>query len=428
MNKKYLQKSIEYIDPLSFFNTIPKQNHISFLYSSSNIDYANQISIIGLFPYQIIKTNSLKSLFSQFSQSKSDCIFENAYIGHIAYEVKNELEKLPTTKQNQIRSQLCTFVKYELYLIFNSKERKLDAYFLNDSNLDILNHLKTKEIGEIEVDEIQSNFTKETYLDSVNNVRDYIIKGDIFEANLTAKFSGKFKYNYDGREIFSQLVTESPSQYSAYIKQDDLEIISSSPERFIHADYNKVSSKPIKGTRKRDPKYDEMLISELLNSEKDRAENLMIVDLVRNDLGRVAKIGTIQVPDIFKIERYQTVLQMVSTISCELREDKTYNDLINATFPPGSMTGAPKIRAMEIISELEKFDRGIYSGAIGIINPDRYLDLSVVIRTIIKNKEKFEFQAGGAIVYDSVAEDEYTEMLDKLAAIEKILKIDLKNL
>lgn len=205
-------------------------------------------------------------------------------------------------------------------------------------------------------------------------------------------------------------------------------MISSSPERFLSLRDKSLESKPIKGTRPRRADFfeDEANYLDLLHSEKDRAENVMIVDLVRNDMGRVSETGTVKVPHLCIIEKYSTVFQMVSTIQSKLETGKDSTDAIRACFPPGSMTGAPKIRAMEIIEELEEFKRGIYSGALGYIGYDGDVDLSVVIRTLILHKDEGYFQTGGAIVWDSEPDKEYQECLDKAQGIINALE-QLKN-
>ena len=203
-----------------------------------------------------------------------------------------------------------------------------------------------------------------------------------------------------------------------------MQVISNSPERFIKVENRKIQTRPIKGTRPRgdNPEQDEFFKTELSNSEKDKAELLMIVDLERNDLGRVSEIGSVKVPELFKIEAYANVYHLVATIESEIDKDKDIYEVIKATFPGGSITGAPKIRAMEVIEELEPTRRNVYTGSIGYIGFDGLADLNIAIRTIVKKDDRITFQVGGGITWDSNPEDEYMETLHKAKSIMKTLR------
>jgi anthranilate/para-aminobenzoate synthase component I len=223
----------------------------------------------------------------------------------------------------------------------------------------------------------------------------------------------------------------SPAPYSAILKLDDKFIISSSPERFVHVSSDgKVDTRPIKGSAPRfeDAAKDTESKRQLQISEKDRAENLMIVDLSRNDISRHCEKGSVKVEGLFEVTSYATVHHMASTVKGRKKQESTTLDLIKGCFPPGSMTGAPKIKAMQLCSELENVKRGVYSGAIGWFGGDGSADLSVVIRTIIIDCDKFEFQVGGAIVADSIAEKEFEESILKAKAMAKALNIDIGKL
>ena len=268
---------------------------------------------------------------------------------------------------------------------------------------------------------LESNFTKEDYCLMVKRAKEYIRNGDIYQVNLSQRFSTKIsKKPYD---IYEKLRKANPAPFSAYLNFDDIKVISSSPERFIKVCDGMIETRPIKGTRPRgtNPEEDKRLKEELLNSEKDRAELTMIVDLERNDLGKVCKIGTVQVDKLMEIEEYATVIHLVSTIKGELRDDVDIMDCIRAAFPGGSITGAPKIRSMEIIDELEPVKRHIYTGSIGYIGFNGNTDLNIAIRTIIVNGNEACFNVGGGIVWDSVPENEYQETLDKGKALMQVL-------
>jgi para-aminobenzoate synthetase component 1 len=242
--------------------------------------------------------------------------------------------------------------------------------------------------------------------------------------NLTKRIS--LEFDGDPMHLYTALRRESPAPFAAYFELPDGAILSSSPERFLRLGADRwVESRPIKGTRPRGgtAEEDSRLADELERSEKDRAENLMIVDLVRNDLGRVCEIGSIGVPELMVVEPYAAVFQLVSTVIGRLRDDRDAFDLIRATFPPGSMTGAPKIAAMRLIDRLEPVRRGVYSGAIGYLDLRGGLDLSVVIRTLVVEKGRAHFHVGGAIVADSTAAAEHAEALDKARAMLAALAV-----
>jgi len=269
--------------------------------------------------------------------------------------------------------------------------------------------------------DIISDFTKESYCETIKRAKEYIRNGDVYQVNLSQRF--RTKINKKPFEVFEKLREISPVSFSAYINFEDIKIISSSPERFIKIDNRIIETRPIKGTRPRgkNPDEDKKLKEELLNSEKDRAELIMIVDLERNDLGRVCKIGTVKVENLIELEEYSTVFHQVSTIKGELKEDADVVDCIKAAFPGGSITGAPKIRAMEIIDELEPVNRNIYTGSIGYIGFNGETDLNIAIRSIIVKKDEAVFNVGGGIVWDSVPQKEYQETLDKAKALIQAL-------
>jgi para-aminobenzoate synthetase component 1 len=252
----------------------------------------------------------------------------------------------------------------------------------------------------------------------VDELIDEITAGNVYEVNLTRRISVEF--DGDPLRLYAALRRESPAPFAAYFELPDGSILSSSPERFLRLSADRhVESRPIKGTRPRGctAVEDARFAEALAHSEKDRAENLMIVDLVRNDLGRVCETGSIRVPELMVVEAYAAVFQLVSTITGRLRGDRDAVDLIRATFPPGSMTGAPKIAAMRLIDRLEPVRRGVYSGAIGYFDVRGGMDLSVVIRTILVEKGRAHFHVGGAIVADSTAAAEHAEALDKARAM-----------
>jgi para-aminobenzoate synthetase component I len=270
---------------------------------------------------------------------------------------------------------------------------------------------------------LRSTFTHRGYLDAVGRVRDYIIAGDIFQANLSQRFqTGMPESPFD---LYRRLRRRNPAPFAAYLDYGDLAILSASPERFLRLDQERrlIETRPIKGTRPRglDPMHDAALGRALAESEKDRAENVMIVDLLRNDLSRVCRPGTVRVPELFALEHHPTVHHLVSTVVGELESGADAGDLIRAAFPGGSITGAPKVRAMEIIAELEPTQRGVYCGSVGYISTTGAMDTSIVIRTCLALRGQVYFQAGGGIVADSDPELEYRETLDKARGLIETL-------
>jgi para-aminobenzoate synthetase component 1 len=264
--------------------------------------------------------------------------------------------------------------------------------------------------------------TKAEYLNKVNKIQDYIKAGDIYQANLTRKFYGEFSVSVDPFNIYCELNRISPAPYSAFLKINDLFIISSSPELFIRVDNDgNAITCPIKGSAAKGQG------KELSLSEKDRSENLMITDLMRNDFSRSCIPGSVKVENLFEVSEFENISHMYSTITGKLADKHNSIELIKNCFPPGSMTGTPKIHAIEICSELEKHKRGVYSGALGYFNlaPDAKTisEFSVVIRTILIQGNKFEFQVGGGIVYDSQPEKEWQETMLKAQAISEVLGI-----
>ena len=270
---------------------------------------------------------------------------------------------------------------------------------------------------------LRSTFTHRGYLDAVARVREYILAGDIFQANLSQRFQSR--WTESPFQLYLRLRRRNPAPFAAYLGFDELAVLSASPERFLRLDEDRrhIETRPIKGTRPRGlgPMHDAALGRALAESEKDRAENVMIVDLLRNDLSRVCRPGTVRVPELFALEHHPTVHHLVSTVVGEIEPGYGAAELIRAAFPGGSITGAPKVRAMEIIAELEPTQRGVYCGSIGYLSATGAMDTSIVIRTYLARSGQVYFQAGGGIVADSDPELEYGETLDKARGLIETL-------
>lgn len=324
----------------------------------------------------------------------------------MSYDLKNSIESFPDKKNNPLQFPDALFVEAEEILI-------PDDHFIHAGI--------SAKTGAIE---LRQTVEKETYLKNVNALKQHIQAGDIYEINYCISFEA-FNAEIDPADIYRKLNAISQASYSALVKFGGQYIISSSPELFLSKKGNRLTTKPIKGTAKRsaDPEEDEAIKNRLYEDKKERNENVMIVDVARNDLSRLAKKGTVKVDKLFDIESYKQVHQMVSTVSCELEESSSFNDIVNAAFPMASMTGAPKIRAMQLTDAYELYNRGCYSGALGYIEPTGNFDLSVLIRSIFYDEEKkyLSFTVGSAITSLCVAEDEYKECLLKAQAMIEVL-------
>ena len=274
----------------------------------------------------------------------------------------------------------------------------------------------------------QSNMQPEQYHEKFEQVQNYLLSGDCYQINLAQRFSAE----YTGNEFqaYCALRQENKAPFSAFLRFENSAILSISPERFLRLVDNKVQSKPIKGTRPRheNAAIDQANADELQNASKDKAENLMIVDLLRNDISRVCTPGSVKVPALFVIESFPAVHHLVSTVEGELNPKYDANDLLRAAFPGGSITGAPKIRAMDIIEELEPNQRSVYCGSIGYISACGNMDTSITIRTLVCHQQQIHCWAGGGVVIDSNVDSEYQETYDKVNKILPILsKLNLSE-
>ncbi len=274
------------------------------------------------------------------------------------------------------------------------------------------------------VPSLQARMPKADYLRAVEAVREDILNGEVYELNLCQEFYAE-GVALDPADVFERLNAASPAPFAGFLRHENHFLLCASPERFVRRSGPQLLSQPIKGTIRRGATAaeDEQLRQTLLTDEKERAENLMIVDLVRNDLARVAQTGTVQVPELFGLYPFRHVWQMISSVTAQLRPETDVVDVLRAAFPMGSMTGAPKIRAMQLIEHYERSRRGLYSGSIGLVWPSGDFDFNVVIRSLQYRQDTghLSFQVGSAITYDSVPEREYEECLLKARAILDVL-------
>ncbi len=348
-----------------------------------------------------------------------------AYIpGYLSYDLKNETEQLESNNPDHLHfPELYFFVPMHLILIKGTQvsiySKSIESVWNAIHNIKIYAHLT-----EIFDGKINSRFSRDEYISTVRQLQKHIRRGDIYEVNFCQEFYAENPF-LDPVKAFNQLNKLSPTPFASFFKSNNRYIISATPERFLSRKGNKLISQPIKGTSPRnpDPVEDENQKIYLRNNEKELSENVMIVDLVRNDLTKSAKPGTVHVEELFGIYSFKQVHQLISTVVCDVAEEITNVQIIQNTFPMGSMTGAPKIKAMELAEQYERSRRGVYSGATGYFSPEGDFDFNVVIRTLLYDaKSKYlSFQVGSAITFDSDPEKEYDECVLKAQAINEVL-------
>ncbi len=354
--------------------------------------------------------------------------FIGGSLGYFAYDLARQIESLPETARQDIAMPDMAIGIYTWALVVDHKQQQATLVGQNLHPVKAYLNSKQAEFSQNQQQttfhlhsEWQSNMTAEQYAEKFAQVQEYLLSGDCYQINLTQRF----KATYQGSEwqAYLRLEGENKAPFSAYIRLEQGCVISVSPERFLQLRAGTIQTKPIKGTRPRsnDPIQDQLNAQALEDAEKDQAENLMIVDLLRNDIGRVAKPGSVSVPKLFDIESFPYVHHLVSTITAQLDTHYSPSDLLRACFPGGSITGAPKVRAMEIIEELEPHRRSAYCGSIGYISRDGQMDTSITIRTLIACQNQLYVWAGGGLVADSKVDEEYQETFDKLSRILPVL-------
>ena len=373
--------------------------------------------------------------------SRSPVPFTGGGVGYFSYDLCHFIEKLPKRAVDDLNLPECYLGFYDVIVAFDHQENKTYIISTGFPELDEEKRIHRAEARANELRnmvmlappsiisqakagkglKLKSNFSHVGYLEAVAKAREFICAGDIFQVNLSQRL--EVDINIPPYELYKRLRQINTAPFANYFGFDGVSIVGASPERFLKVRGDWVETRPIKGTKPRGktPKEDKALADSLKKSVKDRAENIMIVDLERNDIGRVCRYGTVKVTELAILETYPTVFHLTSTVVGQLREGKNVIDLLKATFPGGSITGAPKVRAMEIIDELEPTRRSVYTGSLGYLSFSGDLDLNIVIRTFIVKNGRVYFQVGGAIVYDSEPEAEYIETLDKGRALIRAL-------
>ncbi|ENY8011175.1 aminodeoxychorismate synthase component 1 [Vibrio fluvialis] len=373
-------------------------------------------------PFELLAT--LQQHYLPALQYSDDLPFIGGVLGYFAYDLGRCVERLPSLAEHDLTAPDMAVGLYEWAIVVDHQLKTARVIGQNIENAEsLLADGNQKPLMPFALSSPwQSNMTPNSYREKFTQVQEYLLSGDCYQINLAQRFQA----HYQGSEWLAYLKLEqfNLAPFSAFIRTEQGAILSVSPERFLQVKDRIIETKPIKGTRPRsdDPVVDAANAAELAQAEKDQAENLMIVDLLRNDIGRVAKPGSVHVPRLFDIESFPAVHHLVSTIRAELDSQYDCADLLRACFPGGSITGAPKVRAMEIIEELEPHRRSAYCGSIGYISRHGRMDTSITIRTLVAQNQQLYAWAGGGVVADSQCEAEYQETLDKLSRILPVLE------
>ena len=410
-----------------------KKERYDIVLQSNGYDYKNGFQN-SLRKYDVLAAFGAEEVIcpeqDSLNQLKPELNRHDWLFGYLGYDLKNELENLTSSNFDGLHFSNLLFFRPQV--VFAVSEKTLSIHYLkNRYNRQTAGSLYDAIMAAPQIDgnndtqiKVESQFTKDEYLSTISGVLQHIQRGDIYEMNLCQEFyANNCKIN--PYETYNSLNAISPTPFSAFGKFYDKFLLCASPERYITRSAEKVISQPIKGTCKRGSTEGEnlKLIEGLKNDPKERSENVMIVDLVRNDLSRIAVKGSVNVDELCGVYPFKQVNQMVSTISCSVNNDVNFVDIIRATFPMGSMTGAPKVSAMKLIEKYERTKRGIFSGAVGYVDPQGNFDFNVVIRSLLYNKKRryLSFTVGGAITSQSNPENEYNECLLKANAIEQVL-------
>ncbi len=435
-------REIVYREPLQLAMRLRGQKHLTLFESTMRAEKLGRYSFLACNPADTLKVENGRVILDDVEQREAPLVlldrilmenrqpaisglppFQGGLAGYISYDFGRSLE--PHTRLPKYPA-LCPDMILHLYdagIAFDHLQER--AWIISTREVERADELedllkrKPVPLGLPAIENWSSNFTRPQYEAAVARTVEYILAGDIFQANISQCFSANIPDGFDALAFYKKLRASNPATFSAFLDYGDVQVASSSPERLLSFDGTTVEARPIKGTRPRvaDPARDAALVAELVSSRKDRAENVMIVDLLRNDLSRVCQPGTVRVPVLCGLESYASVHHLTSVVTGDLKHDRTVGDLIAATFPGGSITGAPKIRAMEIIAEIEGQPRGVYCGSIGYFGFNGHVDLNIAIRTAMFSQGVARFQGGGGITARSEPAAEYEETLTKVKRI-----------
>lgn len=423
--KKYKTTEIDYTEPHTFYDNLDRDYMSSFLTGEGPEDISGT-SVIGIKPYRNITISDMDTLWDQMRKLNNSTNFDEksfpvnklGAIGFISYEALHSLEKVDKKTIDHISFPLFNWTIYREYYYFDKKAQK--AWYITIDYIEDIEPLKGKHSLDsgFFVNDLTPDFSPDEYKSNVELIREEILKGEVYEVNLTQGIKGAFSGS--PYSLFKKLYKENASPYSAYLERDNYNIVSNSPELFLSCEGKCVETRPIKGTAPRSLNKitDIQLKDELMNSLKNQAELYMIVDLMRNDISRVCSIGSVKVVTPKRVETYKNVHHLVSIIQGTMNNDKDYIDLFKSTFPGGSITGCPKVRCMQLTEEIEKSSRNLYTGTIYIMNK-KFLRSSIVIRSCVIKEGTIVFNSGGAVTIDSDPEEEYNESIVKLKSIFK---------
>lgn len=432
----FLLESVESVGRLGRFSFIGFDPFCVFKSKGKKVFIEGQINqeLLTENPFEF-----LRDFFKRFLPHKlmKDLRFSGGAVGYVGYDVVRFFEKLPDFLPHNLNIYDMCFILPKKLVIFDNFTHKMTlinlSYVENKNSVDhelelknlnllyniLKQPLKRSKKKSFQFKNLKNLLKKEEFEEIVIKAKEYICNGDIIQVVLSQRFKAEVKA--DGLDLYRALRVINPSPYMFFLDFIDYNLIGSSPEILVRLENNEVEVRPIAGTRKRGETYEEDLFleEELLNDSKEKAEHVMLVDLGRNDIGRIAKIGSVTVPEFMTIEKYSHVMHIVSSVKGILKEGLDAFDVFKATFPAGTVTGAPKIRAMEIIEELEKEKREFYAGGVGYFSFNGNMDFCITIRTMLKKGKNIYVQAGAGIVADSIPENEYMETINKAKALTK---------
>jgi para-aminobenzoate synthetase component I len=420
-------REIVYAEPFALARRLKGQTALTLLESTRRHEFLGRYSYLAVNPAMSIVNATLEQVEAHLNANARSHVdglppYQGGLAGFVSYDFGRTLEPKARIAAHAEIAPGMILQAYDTVISFDHLQERAWIVADHELSIDALEVLlkgKPAATGSHLVSDFASNMTRPQYEAAVQKTIDYILDGDIFQANITQCWSATKPANFDPYGFYKVLRQRNPGTFQALLDYADATVISSSPERLISFDGTTIEARPIKGTRRHDhdASRDAALIAELLASRKDRAENVMIVDLLRNDLSRVSKPGTVRVPVLCGLETYANVHHLVSVVTGELRHDMSQVDVFRAVFPGGSITGAPKIRAMEIIDELEGMGRGIYCGAIGYFGYSGHCDFNIAIRTVQIAQDVIRVQGGGGITARSHPPSEYDESVLKVKRI-----------
>jgi len=422
------------VDVLSLFGSLRNKFGDAFLLESTKgPERFMDMSIIGFGAGEYIKTNDSEILMKKLKEN--EYISRERYLGGLVGFVSYNASEIFDNAVHNKKDNFPPFYFGLFYdgIIYNHRSRKY-TYFthgdvrINDDNIkEILKYNSKSEKNDFSVEKMQNDMTREEYMNAVKSAKEAILNGEIFQVVLSRKLEGR--YTGDIFEVYCALRNINPSPYMYFLDFPDYKVVGTSPEMLVRTEGRMVTTYPIAGTRPagKTQAESENYREELLSSEKEMAEHRMLVDLARNDIGRISIPGTVNVSEYMEIEKFSHVQHMVSRVDGTIRENKSSIDVLSSVFPAGTVSGAPKIRAMEIIAELEKSPRGIYSGSVGYISFTGNMDMAIAIRSVFAQNNIMEIRAGAGIVHDSDPYMEYMETEAKLGAMYGAINTACKN-